>query len=172
MIKNLDTERLMLRPFSLKDANDLYEMNLDPLVVRYTGDGAFNSIEEAKELIRHYDQYKKYGMGRLAVFRKSDGSFLGWCGLKYQTDDKIVDIGYRFYRKFWGFGYATEAAKICLADGFYRLQLKTIYGHVHEENDASGRVLKKCGLKFVKNITYDKQPAKLYRIRKDEFKIL
>jgi ribosomal-protein-alanine N-acetyltransferase len=165
----LETSRLLLRPFCKEDSNQLFKMNEDPLVIKYTGDGPFRTLQEAEALIRNYDQYKKYQMGRLSVIRKSDGYFLGWCGLKYHTEHEIVDIGYRFYRKYWGFGYATEAAVRCLKDGFERLQLNSIYAHVHKDNKASEKVLKKCGLKFVKNIIYDHQPAKLFVIHKEEF---
>ena len=165
----LETERLLLRPFALTDCNDLFQMNADPLVVQYTGDGPFKNLEDARNLILNDNQYQKYKMGRLSVIRKSDGNFLGWCGLKYHTSEHIVDIGYRFYRQYWGFGYATEAALTCIKDGFERLQLEAIYGHVHINNTASEKVLEKCGLQFIKNINYDQTPAKLYAIYREEF---
>ncbi|XLS28350.1 GNAT family N-acetyltransferase [Flavobacteriaceae bacterium M23B6Z8] len=165
----LHTPRLTLRPFMLEDGRDLFEMNSDLEVIRYTGDSPFVSLDEAIELIKNYDQYKKYRTGRLAVVRKEDNQFLGWCGLKYHDVEEIVDIGYRFYRKFWGFGYATEAARASLKYGFQGLQLTTIFAHVHEKNRASEKVLEKCGLRFVKNITYHQQPAKLFAIHKKDF---
>ncbi|WP_340202969.1 GNAT family N-acetyltransferase [Ascidiimonas sp. W6] len=165
----LETTRLLLRPFAVEDSRDLYEMNTDLEVVKYTGDSPFSSIEKATELIEFYDQYEKYKMGRLSVIRKSDNKFLGWCGLKYHPKEKIVDLGYRFYRKYWGHGYATEAAEMCLQYGFNKLALTTIHAHVHEQNNASQKVLEKCRFKFLKKILYDKQPAKLYILHKKDF---
>lgn len=171
MSLHLKTPRLKLRPFVMKDSRDLFDMNSDPEVIKYTGDDPFTSQAAAMSLIRNYDQYTKYKMGRLSVIRKADDQFLGWCGLNYRDQEKIVDLGYRFYQKYWGFGYATEAAKVCIKNGFERLQLTTIYAHVHIKNTTSEKVLEKCGLKFIKNITYHQQPAKLYAINKQDLNL-
>ena len=168
----LETKRLYLRPFELRDSIHLYQMNKDPEVIRYTGDPPFSSHKEAEKLIREYDQYEKYHMGRLGVFLKDTETFLGWCGLKYHVEEKLVDVGYRFYRKYWGYGYATESSKASIAFGFDRLHLKKIYAHAHTDNHASQKVLEKCGLRYIKSIVYDALPAKLFCITKDDYEQL
>src|SRR5688572_23615158 len=114
----LRTPRLYLREFTLADAPDLLALNSDPDVVKYTGDGPFKNLEEAEALIRNYDQYEKYKMGRLNMYLKDTSEYLGWCGLKYLEDKDAVDIGYRLKQSAWGKGYATEAAQACLDYGF------------------------------------------------------
>ena len=57
----------------------MYELNLDPEVIKYTGNVAFNSIDEALQFIRDYDQYEKYGMGRWTAIRKSDNKKVKVC---------------------------------------------------------------------------------------------
>jgi RimJ/RimL family protein N-acetyltransferase len=52
--------------------------------------------------------------------------FTGWCGLKYLSETNEVDLGYRFMKKFWGKGYATEAALACIEYGFSRLHLQKL----------------------------------------------
>ena len=78
----LETPRLGLREITTADAEQAYLLNLDPEVIKYTGDEPFSSIEAARAFLEKYDHYKKYGFGRWAVIRKEDRSLLGWCGLK------------------------------------------------------------------------------------------
>ncbi len=163
------TGRLYLREFVPEDGKHFYEMNSDPEVVKYTGDGPFARTEQAFDFVKNYAQYEKYGMGRWAVIRKSDGTFLGWCGLKYHPEDDLVEVGYRLYQQFWGRGYATEAAKASIAYGFESLKLERIYAHVHIDNASSHKVAEKSGLNFVKEFQYDGIPAKLYCIEKEHF---
>ena len=93
-----ETDRLYLREMTPADAQSAYALNLDPEVVQYTGDVAFESVEAAEKFLINYDHYKKYGFGRWAVIQKSNGEFLGWCGLKYHEDTKEFDLGYRFFK--------------------------------------------------------------------------
>lgn len=156
------TRRLYLRPFVAEDAFHLYEMNKDAEVLRYTRDRPFPSPEAAGEFIRNYNEYATYGMGRWAVLRKEDEVFLGWCGLKYHPLENIVEVGYRFHKKFWGYGYATESAEAALEYGFSQLKLPRIYAHIKPGNKASEKVLAKCGLHFVKSMVYDGISVALY----------
>lgn len=159
-----ETERLYLREFTREDAIHFFNMNNNPEVIRYTGDQAFESVEEAEGFLKNYKQYQLYKMGRWAVCDKQTHTFLGWCGLKFHPEEAIVEVGFRFYQENWNKGYATESAKASIAYGFQYLKLKEIYAHVQIENIASQRVLEKCGMQFVKEIVYDGFPAKLYKI--------
>lgn len=119
----IETERLKLRELTPKDAKDFYKLNLDEEVIRYTGDIAFKSVEEATIFLENYRDYQQNGFGRWAVIHKETGVFLGWCGLKL-NEETFIDLGYRFYKKEWGKGYATESANACLDYGFYQLGLE------------------------------------------------
>ena len=159
-----ETDRFYLREFILEDAIHFYQMNNDDDVIKYTGDSAFKSFAEAKTFLNNYDQYKKYNMGRWAVSLKKNLEFVGWCGLKFHPDEDIVEVGYRFYKKYWNKGYATECAKASINYGFDKLNLKTIYAHAHIDNVASHKVIEKCGLHFISNGNYDGMSAKLYKL--------
>src|SRR4051812_8677611 len=100
----IETERLLLREILPSEAEVMYNLNLDPDVIRYTGDPPFESMAEAEKFIRNYPDYAKNGYGRWAVVRKEDNEVLGWCGLKYLPETEETDIGYRFFKKFWGMG--------------------------------------------------------------------
>jgi ribosomal-protein-alanine N-acetyltransferase len=91
----LETQRLLLKQFCQEDAKCLLELNSDPDVTRYVGEGAFDSIDAVQKMISNYDQYEKYGQGRLNMFDKQTGEYIGWCGLKYLTESRQTDLGYR-----------------------------------------------------------------------------
>ena|ERR1041384_2190847 len=124
----LETERLFFCEFKLADAQEMVLLNSDPDVIKYTGDIPFKNITEAEQLISNYDHYRKYKMGRWSVFMKDTNEYMGWCGLKYLEDLNEVDIGYRFHKKYWGRGYATEASAACLKYGLEKLNLKRMIG--------------------------------------------
>lgn len=157
-----ETPRIYLREFASGDEEHLYGLNADAEVLRFTGDVPFASVAEAGAFLAKYDAYKKYGIGRWAVIRKEDGIFLGWCGLKLHPEEGITEVGFRFYRKYWGNGYATEAAMASMDYGFSRLRLWRIYAHVHVDNVASLRVVAKLGMEYLKDFDYDGLPAKLF----------
>lgn len=144
----ITTPRLNLRQLTPADAERFYLLNADPEVIRYTGDAAFAAMDEAKEFLEGYNHYEKYGFGRWAVIRKEDNEFLGWCGLKYTPETDEYDIGFRFFKKYWNQGYATEAAKACLDYGLNDLGMKTIIGRAMKANSASIKVLEKIGMTY------------------------
>ncbi len=160
----LETERLFLREFDVADAKYFFELNQDFEVIKYTGDNKFDTINHAEKFLKNYDHYSKYKYGRWAVIRKYDDQFLGWCGLKFSENLNETDIGFRFFRKYWNQGYATESAKACLEYGFKKLELKSIVGRVMLDNKASIKVLEKIGLKFIKEFDFDKNLGLIYSI--------
>ncbi len=169
----LVTDRLIIRPTVMEDAPLLMDLNSDPEVMRYTGDVEFSNIVEYQNLIRErlIPQFKTHKMGRFSVTLKN-GTFLGWCGLKYFPETDEVDLGYRFMKKFWGLGYASESGLECLKYGFKTLGLKRIIGKAMPENTASIKVLQKLGMTFrgyVHDPT-DPQAFILYEMKQGEFK--
>ncbi len=149
MNKILETERLLLRELEVSDAKAMFELNSDPEVIRWTGDPPFESEAQVAEFLRNYPDYDRNGYGRWAVIVKESGEFVGWCGLKL-NEQNLIDLGYRFFRKDWGKGYATESALASLGYGFLALGMDEIIGRVARENPASVRVLEKIGMTFWK----------------------
>ncbi len=166
----LTTSRLYLREFSKEDASHFYLLNKDPEVIKYTDDPPFSSIKDAEIFIKNYSAYKDYGYGRWAVCLNNTDEFIGFCGLKFHPKENISEIGFRFFKKQWHKGYATESAQAVINYGFNSLNLSEIYAHAHINNLSSQRVIEKCGLQFVKNIIHDDIHAKLYCIKKNQQK--
>ena len=167
-MKITETERLYLRQLTVDDAEDIYRLNLDPDVIRFTGDRAFRSTEEAKHFLERYDHYQKYGFGRWAVIEKNDDELIGWCGLKYSPVLAEHDIGFRFFKSCWNQGYATEAALASINHGFEKLNLQSIVGRAMKENTASVSVLEKIGLSFVGKFNFCGLDGVLYCIENND----
>ncbi|MES2134188.1 MAG: GNAT family N-acetyltransferase [Bacteroidota bacterium] len=164
----LETPRLILRKKVVEDAPFFMELNSNPMVTKYTGDGAFKNREEAENIVRYViGQYEKNGYGRWLVADKETNEPLGWCGLKYHEDNGETDLGYRFMEKHWGKGYATESAMACLQYGFEHFNLKRIVGRAAVKNTASIKVLKKVGMTFFENTFLDTMPSYIYHIIKE-----
>jgi [ribosomal protein S5]-alanine N-acetyltransferase len=136
-----------MRPFQAEDANDMFLLNSDPEVIKFSGDPPFESPQHASDFIMNYRHYEKHGYGRFSVFLKSTNEYLGWCGLNFNETTRETDLGFRFLQKHWNKGYATEAATACLAYGF-QLGLPKIIGRAVKENRASIHVLEKIGMRF------------------------
>jgi RimJ/RimL family protein N-acetyltransferase len=161
----IETERLLLRDFTIEDAPLIYELNHDPEVTRYTLDPVEN-IEQAKQILEQtiLPQYALYNHGRWAVHLRVDLEFLGWCGLKYRPERHEIDLGYRFKKQAWGKGFATESAYACLNYGFEKLGLKRIVGRAMPGNIASLKVLEKIGMNYLCEEIVDGHPAKTYEL--------
>jgi [ribosomal protein S5]-alanine N-acetyltransferase len=164
----IETERLLLRTFTVEDAQLIYELNQDPEVIRFTGDPV-RDLVHANEILEQVilPQYALYNYGRWAVhvktqFDQENNGFIGWCGLKNRPERNEIDLGYRFMKKSWGKGYATEAAFACLDFGFKKLQIKRIVGRAMPQNTASLKVMEKCGMKYIGDEVVDNHPAKTY----------
>lgn len=166
----IETERLLIRPFTLEDIEPAYKMNLDADVSRYTSDGGVVCKEELERRIKEnvFGDYEKHGFGRLAVEMKGEHKFIGFTGLKYLEDMGEVDLGYRFIKKYWGKGIATEAGKASLKFGFETLKLKKIIAMTLPENIASIHVLEKLNFRFEKDLYEHDLLIKLYYLNNDK----
>ena len=167
----LETERLIIREHVLSDAPFFFTLNSNYNVVKYTEDSSFKTIEEAEKIVQYViNQYKENGYGRWLVAEKETGNPIGWCGLKFHTDTKETDIGYRLLESAWGQGYATESAKACIDYGFKHFNLNRIIGDAIKENTASINVFKKLGMTYLKDSLLDNIESVVYELKKENYK--
>jgi len=158
------TSRLTLRELTPNDAQFAFDLNSDPEVIKYTGDDAFLSVDAARTFLENYSDYKRNGFGRWGVVLKSTGEIIGWCGLKRDRETQEVDLGYRFFRKEWNKGYATEASIACLAIGFDQLNMERIVARANKENPSSYRVMEKLSFTFESDYLDEGENWVLYSI--------
>jgi len=143
-----ETDRLLIREFVPDDAEAFYAFNSDPEVMRHVGEPPSESVEQVREKILSYPDYRERGYGRWAVVHKADDRVIGFNGLKYLPEMDAVDLGYRFLKEYWGRGIATESSEAVLDYGFKQLKMDTIIGLAVPENHGSIRVLEKLGMRF------------------------
>jgi ribosomal-protein-alanine N-acetyltransferase len=143
----LHTDRLRLRPFGDDDADDLFALHSNAVVLRYWDGPPWTERVRAGRFLAACRQMEVDGTGaRLAVDRASDGRFLGWCGLhRWNPDHRSASLGYCFGESAWGHGYATEAARALLRWAFGSLDLNRVQAEADTRNGASARVLEKLG---------------------------
>ena len=169
-MKTIETERLLLRPFTTDDLDEFALLCADPEVMRYIGNGEPQPRERVEirfnALIKHWNDH---GFGPFAVTTKPSSEFAGFCGLQHLDDTAEIEVGYRLGKRFWGMGLATEGAMASLRFGFEELALDRIVAVVQPANVASCRVIEKIGLRYVRDARFYDTDVKYYAISRKEY---
>lgn len=165
---HIETERLLLRELRDEDLEGIYELDSNPNVHRYLGNKPINSREEAQKIIDSVKmQYAERGIGRWAIINKETQEFMGWTGLRLNTEynmnnhTRYYDVGYRIIERFWGKGYATESGKAAVEYAFKTMKLSEIYGTTEIGNEASHKALLNIGLKYLEDFYYEEEDLNL-----------
>src|SRR4051812_3020756 len=116
MQETIETERLVLRPFTETDGDNLFELDSDPAVMRFINGGYPTSREVAhNEDLPWFVEYGERvpGCGFWAAIEKATGEFAGWFLFRPPEDGSPnePELGYRLRRPAWGKGYATEGSR-------------------------------------------------------------
>ena len=144
----IETSRLRIRSFRTQDHDDYYEIVADPDVMKHLG-GVLSSGRAMKYIEHAMQTESEYGFARYAVELKESGDLIGMCGFAPVRD--YIDLGYRFAKNKWGYGFATEATSAVVNSGFTKNGFDQIVGLAHPDNGASIRVLQKLGFSYVQD---------------------
>jgi RimJ/RimL family protein N-acetyltransferase len=151
----LETERMVLRQFTIADLDHLADLDSDPEVMRFLTGGIPTPREAIQNeilpsFLRSYEPVS--GLGVFAAIRKESGEFLGWFAFrpKDAAHPDEVSLGYRLRRAVWGHGYATEGARALIRKGFTELGVQRVFATTYQDNLASRRVMEKAGLTLVR----------------------
>lgn len=165
----IETERLILSPLSVDDAENVFKWTGDERVARYMIYPRHENPEVTRAWISSLDTLEnEYTWG---FVRKSDNKLIGSGGIRFRTDENVWSFGYNLRYDCWGQGYATESAKRMIQYVCSEHNAREFVSEHAEENPASGRVIEKCGLKFEKFTEYSKFDgsqtfkAKFYRMK-------
>eukprot|EP01035_Chromulina_nebulosa_P059717 gene59717-81713_t len=156
----LETDRLVLRRLVADDAAFVLELLNEPAWHQFIGDRGVRTLDDARRYLAGGPQamYARHGFGQYAVVRKSDQVTLGLCGLMQRDNFPEVDLGYALFRRYWGQGYATEAAMVCLGHGVRDFGLRRIVAITAPDNAASAHLLEKLGFEFERTIVFGAPP--------------
>ncbi len=177
-IPTLQTERLVLRPYTLADAPRVQELAGAAEVADMTlsiphpyEDGV------AEEWIgTHTDRFNEEKGVAFAITLTVTGELIGSISLGFTLDHSRAEMGYWIGLPYWNRGYCTEAARAVLEYGFKELALQRILAHQLTRNPASGKVMAKIGMKHEgtarkhirKNSVFE--DLELWGILKDDWK--
>ena len=180
----LTTARLRLRPWRDEDLSAFAALNADPRVMQFLSEPmtTAQSIARAAHIAGQIDED---GFGLWAVEVPGVANFIGFVGLNrtaFNADfTPCIEIGWRLAYEYWGFGYATEAASVAIADGFDRLALEEIVSYTTVANARSRRVMERLGMTHLPAEDFDHpkipegHPLRrhvLYRLRRHNWKPL
>ncbi len=147
----IESPRLLLRPFAPDDFEPYYERILsDPAVMRFlSGDGTARSRPESLASFARVSDPKRDPRDQVwATIERASGQLIGHSVLQRLDKTELIEVGYALGQRFWGNGFATEAAQAVVKHGFETLRLELIVGVARPENAASRRVLEKTGLTY------------------------
>ena len=162
----LETERLILRRFTVDDAQFILTLVNEPSFLRYIGDKKIRSIEDARQYILNgpVASYERHGFGLCLVELKESHTPIGMCGLLKREELPAPDIGFALLPEFWNKGFAFEAAVPVLQDARERLGLQRILAITSLDNEASIKLLQRLGFTFdrITKLSADGEQIKLF----------
>jgi RimJ/RimL family protein N-acetyltransferase len=178
--RNLVTARLRLRSWRDEDEGPMLAMSTDPEVMHHFP-RAMTAEEVHAFVVRHRSLLEAGEPGLYALERLDDSSFIGFVGLATPTFEAPftpgVEVGWRLVRAAWGHGYATEAARAALRQGFEGLGLDEVVSFTSVGNERSISVMRRLGMHRVMEFDHPRLPEGhalrrhvLYRLRADEWR--
>ena len=171
----LETERLTTRFLTPDDIALWAEFFADAAAVEFFPMAVRDTHEESAKywIERQLTRYAEQRYGMQALIDKQTKVTVGMCGLMTQTVDNTIEleVGYHILKKYWGRGYAPEAARLFIDYAFDRGLSDSVVSIIDVGNFNSRRVAEKNGLTREKQTTYDGLDVYLYRIQKKHWPI-
>ena len=146
----LETERLILRRFTLEDAPRVQLLAGDKAIAATTLNIPYPYEDGmAEEWIGTHKEQREAGkLENFALIQKEDNLLVGAIGLVIKKEFDSAELGYWVGKPYWGKGYCTEAAQAVLKYSFEQLSLNRVFAGHFTINPASGRVMEKAGMKY------------------------
>lgn len=145
----LETERLLLRALTMRDAQDMFAYSKDPDVAQYVLWDAHENIGQTRSYLRFIlRQYRNGEPTSYGIVLKETGKVIGTIGFMWlNQESRSAEIGYSLAREYWNQGLMTEALKALIDFSFNRLRLNRLEAQHDTRNPASGKVMLHCGMK-------------------------
>ena len=143
-MKTIETERLILRAWTMEDAPEMFEYAKSPLVGPSAGWEPHQTIDDTKQYLAVAIKENE----TWAITRKLEGCVIGSIGLHLTRVDTVRELGYVLHPDFWEQGIMTEAAKAVIDFGFSELHLDAVRVFHKVNNARSRRVIQKCGFRY------------------------
>ncbi|WP_276380428.1 GNAT family N-acetyltransferase [Flavobacterium sp. H4147] len=146
----IESERLLLRRITNDDVNEVFELRSNPETMKYIPRPLVKNNDDALAHIEMIEEKINSNIGiNWGITLKGDSKLLGIIGFyRMQPENYRAEIGYMLNPDFHGKGIIPEAVRLLIQYGFKDLKLHSIEAVIDPENQASEKVLQKCG--FVK----------------------
>ena len=168
----LETERLILRRFTLDDAAFIIELLNTDGWIRYIGEKNVKTTDQARAYLENgpLKSYRNNGFGLALVEMKVDHVPIGMCGLINRDYLDHLDVGFAFLPNHTGYGFAFEIVKKTVEHALGELKQEKLFAITLPQNYSSIKLLTKIGFKYNKNfITPDtNEDLCLYSITRNE----
>ncbi|WP_133127291.1 GNAT family N-acetyltransferase [Legionella nagasakiensis] len=160
----IKTKHLGLRFITKEDIHYLEELDNDPKVKEYFPSGTLDR-EELQQLIEDYlSNCERRNLPAFVIFKQDTDQFVGRAYFdNYETGE--IKIGYLFHKAYWDKGYASEVLCALLDWAKDHIDAEYILAYADKDNDASFRVMEKCGMTYYKTGIYKGMDSKFYRIK-------
>lgn len=149
MSTKFETERLELRTMVLQDASYALSFWGDEEVMKYCGGFAANEEQIKRSIEAYRNLEKQKGFCAYSVVLKENKEVIGICGFNPTEKDNEIELLYHFAKKYWGKGYATEAARGCINYAKENFNINKIIASVDPEHNDSKKILEKLGFEFI-----------------------
>lgn len=144
--KTLETERLILRKFTMEDATGLYSWASNPNVTKYVSWKPYESVQAAADNLKKWIADYEQGSYHWCVQSKNSGKLIGRISVVVHWRNHYCEAGYCYGEEYWNKGYATEALEAVLQFLLIDCDFHTVEAKTHSENRASEKVMKKAGM--------------------------
>jgi RimJ/RimL family protein N-acetyltransferase len=171
----VETERLVLRPFTPADIDALSALHAIPEFWWFPLRRAMTAAESRGFLDRRIANRAEHGLDLWAADLRETGALVGWSGLSVPTFLPevlpAVEVGWRFHPRVWGRGLATEAGAASIEFGFATVGLAEILSIYEPTNVASGAVMTRLGLRTRFDTVHPERdvPIRVRAITRDEW---
>jgi len=149
MYIELKTERLLLRPLSVSDLYTAHEYASDIENTKYMIHLPNRSLEETRRFLERVSlewQKEEPSFYEFAVIY--DSLHIGAVSIRLNEDKTEGEMGWIINKKYWGKGFATEAALAVKSFAVEQLKVKKLVAYCDCRNLQSARVMEKIGLSF------------------------
>jgi len=158
----LETERMVLRCLTENDADNLFDLDSDPDVMRFLTGGVPHTREFiVRKALPHYlGYYDRFnGFGFWAAIERETADFMGWFHFRpFKENPEETELGYRLKKAHWARGFAAEGSLSLIKKGFRELGVTKVVATTMALNTRSRRVMEKVGLQFEAEFVYPGDP--------------
>lgn len=169
-----ETERLILRRFSLHDVPALTEILSDPEVMKHSVNGVCDEAATRKFIEWCLSCYESHGVGPWALVDKETTELVGFCGAGQEMVSGVeeINLGYRLAKRYWGKGLASEAARAVRDYVLREKQFSSVVVIIEPDHPASLKVAENAGFSNFEMLEFHGRTVRLYRLTVEQWEAL